>query len=171
MKNNTLKYGLAGLVSGLVSAGVLCLPESLFNFLYLFIGPGILFAVAMLLMRGFRFSWWRSLLYFIITSAAYFVAVQVYLSMGDRYNDPHSLAAASAIGGLLVGFTGLLLAKQFNVLIGLGGSVLAFALAYFVPIASSGGWGPELPNIWLLFPVWQTLMGAYTGMWIPEDIS
>lgn len=165
-----IKFLTAGAVAGFLSvAGEYIAVElyDIFGLLYLYAGPGIIFSLVMSFMIGGGYAWWRKILYFILTSAIYYGAVVLFLWTVDMLsgNDTVALALASVSGGVSVVFVAsFLITRRLNSGTLVASFVLGLLVALIVPVGRGyGEWGPDLPNTWLLFPVWQAAIAACIG--------
>ena len=172
MNKNIIKHGLGGLIAGALCVVFVEVGDEVSETIlipFLFFGPGIVFAITMLILTSIRTRWWQKLLYFLITSGAYFAAVWILFWLVDLnfLGEQISLGLASGGGALLAGLATGILQRQQLLTRTLGAALLGLLVGAVVPyMENSGSWSPELPNVLFLYPIWQTVIGAFFGFTI-----
>lgn len=163
----TKRFGLAGMVSGIISPAILYIAAfwlDAFALFYLYLGPGLIYSLCTILATGKISSPVRRLVYLVAVTGAYVLAVLLYLHLIDGLTSDRIAAGTAGLlgGGLVILFTRILIpVKNLFRETALGASIGALC-AVVVPI-SWGDWVPSVPYTWVLFPLWQTAVAAYTG--------
>lgn len=158
------RLALAGLASGILSPTILYIAGiwlDVFALFYLYVGPGLVYAICTLLAIGKTSSVWRRLAYLITVTGVYVVAVLLYLQLIEGVtSDRIAVGVVGCLGGgLVVLLTRIITPVKSLFVHGITGVFIGGICAAVVPI----DWVPSLPNTWILFPLWQTAIAAYIG--------
>ena len=100
------RLALAGLASGILSPTILYIAGiwlDVFALFYLYVGPGLVYAICTLLAIGKTSSVWRRLAYLITVTGVYVVAVLLYLQLTEGVtSDRIAVGVVGCLGGGLV---------------------------------------------------------------------
>ncbi len=161
-----IKIGLLGLVAGMVTIATSFIP---FAVLVL---PGFIFGL--LIFRQYKFFKhnWAIVL---ISGISYFVAMWlvVYSGLGNDYAKEPMLTSrqlwvlGGAVGGSMLGI-GLRLLQIINTKHIFALSLLSAVIMFFIP-ADYTEWVGNVPNIYILFPVWQGIVAFYLAFTSNEE--
>ncbi len=167
-----LKYLFAGLVAGFLSVLLFYAGAKIyepFAVFYLFFGPGVVFAVLMLVANGRPAGKFRSLIYFLVINLTYFGAIWLYLYLDNRIDERIALMLPGIVGAIVVALlTQLITPTKYLPLLLVSAGILGALASVPIPIERAK-WGPDMPNLWLLFPIWQTLIGGCIAFFVTNQ--
>lgn len=155
-----IKIGLMGLTSGGVSVLANFIP-----FAFLFV-PGLVFGIFMYRQyKPTRHSW----IIIGISTLAYFAAMWfvVYSGLGDGnyqlkvFTSRNLLVLGGIAGGTILGI-GFRLLRIINTVHIFALGLLSAIIMFFIP-TDYVGWVGRVPNVYILFPVWQGVIAFYLG--------
>jgi hypothetical protein len=177
---NRMKYFVfGGVMTGLLSAGLFWPPFSFGGLLMLLtwplFAPGLIFGIFLVFQLARKESVSQKIFYVIFVVTTYFLAVRIYTNFDGPnnvfiYSTLFAQVAASTFGAMALVLLTTILKYRVTFLQILGAGILAALLGLLIPINphdSSDLFGPTLPRLWILFPVWQGGIGAYIG-WITK---
>ena len=160
-----------GLVSALVYTFLLYISSSVLSFeglygILFFYGAGAVFGLFLLWCGLSRGILGRNIFYLLISTAAYALAVMICIRVTDIYNYRWGMILASSFGALVVVISLRILGYRITMVKCLGVIIPAVIIGLIVP-QSDYGFGANGPNLWILFPLWQSMIGAYMG-WVTQ---